>query len=126
MKKEKTILVGSKEDRVFCRCGEKMKPVILSHLVQYRCSMMSWFNFMKHSLPKPFIRKKDKISFTIETSLEGVKEIAKGLKGILKTGELTKGDIIQFNHKNKTLFDIKFIKGEKRPQKKNSSKFNQK
>ena len=87
-------------------------------------TMMSWFNFMKHSLLKPFIKKKDEIGFTIETSLKGIKEIAKGLEEILKTGKLTEGDTIQFSYKDKALFVIKLTEGEKNHKKKNSSKSN--
>ena len=106
--KEKTITVGNEKNKVFCKCGEKMEPTVMSYSVQYRCPMMSWFNFMKHSLPKIFTRKEDEIGFTIETSLEGLKEIAEGLEEVLKKGEsVRKGDTIQFNYKGKTFFDIK-------------------
>ena len=108
--KEKIITARSKEDKVFCKCGEEMEPIILS---QYKCPKAKWYHFFlfffgQHSLPKLFIRKKDEIGFTIETSLKGLKEIAEGLEEVLKTGEsVRKGDTIQFNHKGKTLFDIK-------------------
>jgi len=57
MKKEKIIIVGSKEDKVYCRCGEKMRPVILSHIVDYKCPKVRFWNFWKHSFNKAFIKR---------------------------------------------------------------------
>ncbi|MCD5384867.1 MAG: hypothetical protein LRZ94_00945 [Candidatus Pacebacteria bacterium] len=61
--KEKIIAVGSEEDKVFCRCGEKMQPIVMSHSVQYRCPKARWYHFFlfflsPHSLPEIFVRYK--------------------------------------------------------------------
>jgi hypothetical protein len=57
MRKEKLIKVGSRQDKIFCVCGEKMIPTVCSATVQYRCPKVRIWNFWNHSLPKIFDRK---------------------------------------------------------------------
>lgn len=50
------MIVNSKEDKIYCCCGEKMKPFVYSNIVQYRCPKCRIWNFWKHSLPEVFER----------------------------------------------------------------------
>ena len=58
MSKTGQVVVGSKEDKILCCCGEKMQPEVLSHIVHYKCPKMRLWNFWKHSLPETFIKTK--------------------------------------------------------------------
>jgi hypothetical protein len=44
------------EDTIYCQCGEKMVPVVLSNIVDYKCPNMKLTNFWNHSLPIAFER----------------------------------------------------------------------
>jgi hypothetical protein len=54
---EKEIVVGSEEDAIYCQCGEKMVPVVLSNVVDYKCPKMKLTNLLTHTLPIAFERK---------------------------------------------------------------------
>jgi len=55
----KTIIVGTKEDNVYCEtCGAKMKPLIMSHLIDYQCPNSKWYSWLLFQhLPIGFIRE---------------------------------------------------------------------
>lgn len=52
----KKIIVGSWNDRVYCKCGELMKPIIMKNIIDYRCPRMKFYNFWKHKFPIAFLR----------------------------------------------------------------------
>lgn len=53
-------------DDIFCRCGARMTPKVLSKIIDYHCPKIKWYNilpFIRHSANKAFLVNFNKIKY---------------------------------------------------------------